>query len=76
VTIWGVRTKKPGARVLPGIVLVIATSVAVFILLVSEHGARIFPTLWGLAGLLPCIAGLVAVTSLWRPGRVEERGTW
>lgn len=76
VTIWGVRTRKPGARVLPGIVLFIATSFAVFVLLVSEHGTRIYPTAWGLAGLLPCVAGLVAVTSLWRPGRAQERGPW
>jgi len=74
VTIWGVRTQKPGACVLSGIILIVATSLAVFVLLVSEHGARIFPTVWGLAGLLPCIAGLVAVTSLWAPRRVVERG--
>ena len=74
VTIWGVRTQRPGARVLPGIVLVVATSYAVFVLLVSEHGTRTFPTVWGLAGLLFCSAGLVAVTSLWTPGRVVGRG--
>jgi hypothetical protein len=75
-TIWGVRRQNRGARVIAGIVFVLATSFAVFVLLVSEHGTRIFPTLWGLAGLLPCIAGLVAVTSLWTPGRVAQRGNW
>lgn len=75
-TIWGVSRQNRGARVMAGIILVIATSLAVFVLLVSEHGTRIFPTLWGLAGLLPCMAGLVAVTSLWTPGRAVERGDW
>lgn len=31
----------------------------------SEFGTQILPTSWGLFGLLPSIAGLVAVVLLW-----------
>jgi hypothetical protein len=35
-------------------------------LTVSEYGQPILPTWLGVVGLLPCLAGLVAVVLLWR----------
>jgi hypothetical protein len=37
-------------------------------LTVSEYGQPILPTWLGVVGLLPCLAGLVAVVLLWRRG--------
>ena len=45
--------------------LVVATSIALLVLFVFEFGTPIFPTAWGILGLLPCTAGLVAVTLMW-----------
>jgi hypothetical protein len=73
--IWGVRRDKRWARVVASFVLVVATSLALLVLFVSEYGGQIFPTLWGILGLLPCLAGLVAVILLWTPGRVVEPRT-
>jgi peptidoglycan/LPS O-acetylase OafA/YrhL len=63
--IWGVRRHKRWARTVASLVFVVATSIALLDLSVSEHGTQIFPTLWGILGILPCIAGLVAVILLW-----------
>jgi hypothetical protein len=65
-TIWGARKQKRGARVVASIVFVVATSFALLVLFVSEHGTQIFPTVWGVVGLLPSVAGLLAVTLSWR----------
>ena len=70
-TIWGVRQSRPGARVVTTIVFVFGASLAFFNLVVSEYGTQIFPTLWGILGLLPSIAGLVAVVLLWTPGAAK-----
>jgi hypothetical protein len=74
-TIWSVSQHKRWARVVASFVLVVATSLALLVLFVSEYGGQIFPTLWGILGLLPCLAGLVAVILLWTPGRVVEPRT-
>lgn len=71
-TIWGIIQRKRGARVVATIVFVLGTSVALFNVFVSEYGMQIFPTLWGVVGLLPSVAGLVAVIVLWRQGRTTE----
>jgi hypothetical protein len=65
-TIWGARRQKRGARVVASMVFVVATSFALLVLFVSEHGTQIFPTVWGVVGLLPSVAGLLAVTLSWR----------
>ena len=71
-TIWGIIQRKRGARVVATIVFVLGSSVALFNVFVSEYGMQIFPTLWGVLGLLPSVAGLVAVIVLWRQGRTAE----
>ena len=70
-TIWSVRHRKPGARVVATIVFVFGASLAFFNLVVSEYGTQLFPTLWGFLGLLPSVAGLVAITLLWTPGAAK-----
>jgi hypothetical protein len=70
--IWGVRGHKRWARVMASTVFVVAASIALLVLFVSEYGTRILPAPWGLIGLLPSIAGLVAVILLWTPGRALQ----
>lgn len=67
-TIRAVSRHHRWARVVASVVLVVATSGALLVLVVSEHGMQIFPTAWGVLGLAPCLAGLVAVIWLWAPG--------
>lgn len=43
----------------------VGAALAVFNLFVTEHGTQIFPVLWSVLGLLPSLAGLVAVGLLW-----------
>lgn len=71
-TIWGIIQHKRGARVVATTVFVLGSSVALFNIFVSEYGMQIFPTLWGVLGLLPSVAGLLAVIILWRQGRSME----
>ena len=71
-TIWGIIQRKRGARVVATIVFVLGTSVALFNVFVSEYGMQIFPTVWGILGLVPSVAALVAVIVLWRQGRTTE----
>ena len=72
LTIRGVRQRRRGVRVIASIVFMLATGIALLGLFASEYGTPIFPTVWGILGLLPCIAGLVAVILLWTPGRVVK----
>jgi hypothetical protein len=67
--IWGVSRQKSWARIVVSIVFLTATSFALLVLFVSEFGKRIFPAPVGILGLLPSIAGLVAVIELWMPER-------
>lgn len=71
VTIRGVWRQKRWPRVVGALVTVVATSLALLNLLAFEHGTQIFPTVWGVIGLLPCIAGVVAVILLWRQRPAE-----
>lgn len=50
------------------VILLVALAVAGADLAVSEYGQPILPMWLGLVGLLPCVAGLVAVVLLWRRG--------
>ena len=67
-TIWVVRRSQRWARVLATVALLGALAMAGADLTVSEYGQPILPTWLGLVGLLPCVAGLVAVVLLWRRG--------
>ena len=54
---------------------IVGAVLAVFNLVVSEHGTQIFPILWSVLGLLPSVAGLAAVTLLWtRVSRARRVG--
>ena len=66
-TIWLAR--KPWAPWLATALFVIGTSIATFNLLVKDtSGDTGLPPLFGWIGLLPCVAGLIAVVLLWRKG--------
>lgn len=68
-TIWAVKTGKKWARWAVTALFVLGTSVALTALLVKDtSGATGLPPLLGCIGLMPCLAGLAAVTALWRSG--------
>ena len=67
--IRGVLQHKRGAKVIATIVFIVGISVGLFNAFVSEYGMQIFPTLWGALGLMPSVAGLVAVIGLWTSSR-------
>ena len=66
-TIWAVRARKAWARGVATTVSLAATTVALTGLLVRDtSGDTGLPALVGWTGMLPCLAGLVAVSLLWR----------
>lgn len=68
-TIWAVKAGKRWARGGAAAMFVLATSIALFDLLVKDtSGDTGLPPLLGWAGLLPCLAGLLAVTLLFKKG--------
>jgi hypothetical protein len=65
--IWAASTAKPWARGAATALFAAGTTIALFNLLVTDtSGAPGLPPLLGWAGLLPSLAGLLAVISLWR----------
>lgn len=64
-TAWAVRRRKRWARPLASVVLVLAGVVALANLSVTEYDRTILPIQIGLVGLLPVLAGIVAVALLW-----------
>ncbi|MEU3271396.1 hypothetical protein ABZ639_11150 [Saccharomonospora sp. NPDC006951] len=56
---------KRWARITATLVFLAATCLAVTNLVVTEYGEPLLPPVIGIAGLLPCVAGLVAVGFLW-----------
>ena len=64
--LWAVRRRKPWARPVATVIFLLASVVAVANLTVTEYGQTILPTQVGVAGLVPCLAGLAAVVLLWR----------
>jgi hypothetical protein len=66
-TIWAVRAGKRWARAAAPVMFTLGTGIALTALLIKDtSGDTGLPPLLGWVGLLPCVAGLVAVTSLWR----------
>jgi hypothetical protein len=66
-TIWAVKAGKRWVRVGATATFALATSIALFDLLVNDtSGDTGLPPLLGWVGLLPCLAGLLAVTLLFR----------
>jgi hypothetical protein len=72
--IWAVRTGKRWARGVATLVFALGASIALFNLLVKDtSGDTGLPPLLGWVGTLPCLAGLLAVTLLWRASRPASR---
>jgi hypothetical protein len=66
-TIWAVRAGKGWARWVATAMFVVGASVALTGLLVKDtSGDTGLAPLLGWIGMLPCLAGLGAVTALWR----------
>jgi len=74
--IWAVRAGKGWARWAAAGMLALGTSAALTALLVEDTSGdgALAPAL-GWLGVLPCVAGLVAVTLLWRPSRPGPRAS-
>lgn len=65
--IWAVKAGKRWVREGATAMFALATSIALFDLLVKDtSGDTGLPPLLGGIGMLPCLAGLLAVASLWR----------
>lgn len=58
---WAVVRGKRWAPLVFIVLFVLATGIALTNLFVQEYGSPIVPSVLGVAGLLPCVAGLVAV---------------
>lgn len=66
-SIWAVRAAKPWARWLATAAFVAGTSLALAAALTKDTSGEVgLAPLLGLIGLAPCVAGLVAVATLWR----------
>jgi len=73
-TIWAASTRKPWTRWVATALFAAGTSIALFNLLVKDtSGDTGLPPLLGWVGMLPSLAGLLAVIFLWRkPSRRGE----
>jgi hypothetical protein len=73
-TIWAASTRKPWTRWVATALFAAGTSIALFNLLVKDtSGDTGLPPLLGWVGMLPSLAGLLAVIFLWRkPSRGGE----
>ncbi|GLW96074.1 hypothetical protein [Microtetraspora sp. NBRC 16547] len=68
--IWAVRAGKRWARSVATLVFALSLSVALFALLVRDSsGDTGLPPLLGWVGMVPSLAGLLAVALLWRGSR-------
>ena len=65
IALRGARRRKPWVPLLAGMTFVVGAVLVVFNLVITEHGTQIFPVLWSVLGLLPSVAGLIAVILLW-----------
>ncbi|MET8747792.1 hypothetical protein [Streptomyces sp. NPDC004728] len=69
-TAWAVKAGKPWARPAATVVFMLGTSVGLTGLLSKDtSGATGLPSALGWAGMIPCLAGVVAVAQLWRRPR-------
>lgn len=73
VALRGARRRKRWVQIVAGLIALVGVALAAFTIIVSEFGERIFPAIWGALGLLPSVAGLVAVTLLWTSGRGRDQ---
>ncbi|MEU1940992.1 hypothetical protein ABZ554_00620 [Streptomyces sp. NPDC020125] len=72
---WAVKAGKQWARPAATVMFVLGASVGLTGLLTRDtSGETGLPPALGWAGMTPCLAGLLAVTLLWRRPRVSRRG--
>jgi hypothetical protein len=72
-TIRAVTAGKRWARAASTAAFTVGTAVALVDLLIKDtSGSTGLPPMLGWAGMLPCLAGLLAVTLLWRRPRARE----
>lgn len=71
--IRAVRRGRGWARPVATALAAAATLLAVVDVATTEYGAPVLPLWLGVLGLLPCLAGLVAVVLLWRRTDVTPR---
>ncbi|MFH9576237.1 hypothetical protein ACH4MG_37665 [Streptomyces sp. NPDC017454] len=70
-TAWAVKAGKRWARPAATVMLVLGTSVGLTGLLTKDtSGETGLPPELGWAGMIPCLAGVAAVTLLWRRPRL------
>ncbi|WP_326822919.1 hypothetical protein [Streptosporangium sp. NBC_01756] len=70
-TAWAVKAGKRWARPTATVMFMIGTSVGLTGLLTKDtSGATGLPPALGWAGMIPCLAGVVAVALLWRRPRL------
>jgi hypothetical protein len=73
-TIWAVGTHKPWARSTATVIFLAGTSVALTALLTKDSSGEVgLAPVLGWLGMLPSVAGLVAVALLWRQRDRAER---
>ncbi|MBV8991945.1 MAG: hypothetical protein JOZ73_12290 [Solirubrobacterales bacterium] len=74
-TIWALKAGQRWARAAATAMFALGTGIALFDLLIKDtSGETGLPPLLGWTGMLPCLAGLLAVTLLWRnPDRNSGR---
>jgi hypothetical protein len=66
-TIWAAKAGKRWAREAATAMFALGTGIALFDVLVKDtSGDTGLPPLLGWVGMLPCLAGLLAVTLLWK----------
>ncbi len=67
LTIWAVKADRAWSRLVATIAFGVGTTVALSALLTKDTSGEVgLAPLLGWIGLLPCVAGLVAVARLWR----------
>jgi hypothetical protein len=72
--IWGISKDKGWTRWVATGMFAIGTIIALFNLLVKDtSGDTGLPSLLGLIGILPCIAGLLVVIQLWKTPQQEAK---
>lgn len=65
--LWTIRTVRSGKRWPATAMFVVGAGVALTVLLIRDtSGDTGLPPLLGWLGILPCVAGLAAITLLWR----------
>lgn len=75
VCLWAVRVGKSWSRVAATALLVVCVAVALCALLTTDTSGEVgLAPLFGWLGLLPCVAGAVAVALLWRAPTLPATG--